>query len=410
MSARNEYLKVLQQTYFTTRSRKEKTALLDEYCRNTGQSRKYVIRKLHTPLPEPTSKHTRPRVYGHQVTAALATAWEIFDYPCGQRLAPLLQEEVPRLRRQGELLIPDAIAAKLERISSATIDRALQHEKEVRHRHRVHQKTHPLLSQQIPVQAGGWDRSRPGQVQIDAVQHSGTSGAGPFASTISCCDVATGWWDGAAVFGSGQRASCEAIDRMCTRSPFTWQALHSDNGSSFINWHLLGYCQQHGIAFTRSRPYQKNDNCFVEQKNATHVRAVVGYLRYDTDEEVVLLTQLYELLGQYKNFFQPVMKLICKHREKGRIHRHYDTPQTPYRRLMVSEAIPESTRQKLHTVYRRLNPAQLKRDLDAQLKELYRVHQEKHHTVSSAPHKKQVPRVTAKSYILNDSTNLASVT
>ena len=188
------------------------------------------------------------------------------------------------------------------------------------------------------------------------------------------------------------------------------QKLHSDNDGSFINWHLVKYCEAEGIIFNRSRAYKKNDNCFVEQKNSTHVRNFLGYLRYDTEEELELINEIYGILRPYKNFFQPVMKLKAKTREKGRIHRKYDEAKTPYQRLMESNYIPETRKNKLRKVYLSLNPAQLKRDIDAKLKELYRIYQEKNNSQRVDPFKKQVPRLVTKSYFLNDLTTTASVT
>jgi hypothetical protein len=167
-----------------------------------------------------------------------------------------------------------------------TIDRALKRQKEALHLNRKYrQKRNPLIYQMISVKAGGWDRNLPGQVQVDLVEHCGGLAYGLYGNTVSSCDVAFGWWEGEAVLGSGQERSRNALDRVRRRMPFKWVHAHPDNDSSFINWHLLGYCEAEGIEFSRSRPYKKNDNNFVEQKNSTHIRAVIGHLRYDTKME-----------------------------------------------------------------------------------------------------------------------------
>ena len=313
MSARNQYLKVLKERYFMAKSRKEKSSILDEYCKNTGQNRKYVIRRIRSPFHRVPKKRKRVSIYDGPVRSALARIWEIFDFPCGQRLKPLLKTEVNRLRRLKELIIPDGVAEKLKKVSARTIDRLLRHQREVLHLQRKHKKKrNPLIYQRVPIKAGGWDRSLPGQVQIDLVEHCGESTSGLFVNTVSSCDIALGWWEGGAILGSGQIRTFEAIEKMRARTPFEWTELHSDNDGSFINWHLVKYCEAEGIIFNRSRAYKKNDNCFVEQKNSTHVRNFLGHLRYDTEEELDLINEIYGILRPYKNFFQPVMKLEKK--------------------------------------------------------------------------------------------------
>ena len=396
MDARNQYLKVLQERYFVAKSKKEKSTILDEYCKNTGQNRKYVIRKINSPFfSKPKKKRIRKRIYDGYVREALAYVWEIFDYPCGQRLAPLLKTQVDRLREFGELLISDEVANKLKRISPKTIDRVLKRQKEYLHLNRkYHRRKNPLIYQRIPVKADGWNRNLPGQIQVDLVEHCGSSASGLFGNTVSSCDIATGWWEGEVVLGSGQERTCNALDRARERMPFKWIHIHPDNDSSFINWHLERYCKKEGIEFTRSRPYKKNDNCFVEQKNSTHIRGVIGHLRYDTEKELEIINSLYRNeLRLYKNFFQPVMKLKEKIRDKGKVHRKYDTPKTPYQRIMESSHIPGETKSKLQAIYNSSNPAQLKRGIEKKLKKLYRVYQEKNNIEEVKPCKKQTPRL-----------------
>lgn len=413
MSARNQYLKVLQRKYFMTKSRKEKSLILDEYCTNTHQNRKYVIRKIRSSISLRVKRRGgKPIIYDGYLKAALAKIWEIFDYPCGQRLAPLLRTEVDRLRVQEELVIPNEIADKLKRISPRTIDRALRRQKEALHlNQKYRQKRNPLIYQMIPVKAGGWDRHLPGQIQVDLVEHCGRSAFGPFGNTVSAAEIAFGWWEGEAVMGKGQEASFHALKRIRERSPFNWIHVHPDNDKSFINWHLLRYCKAEAIEFSRSRSYQKNDNSFVEQKNSTHVRSIIGHLRYDTEKELALINSLYRgELRLYKNFFQPVMKLKEKIRDKGKVHRRYDTPKTPYQRLMESKKIPEETKKELEELYQRLNPAELKRRIDKKIHRLFKVYEEKESGGEPNPSKKQTPQVAVKSYLFNGRSTPASVT
>ena len=410
MEARNQYLKTLPEQYWKAKSRKEKSMILDEYCKNTGQNRKYVIRKINSPyLSSPKKKKTRKTTYDGQVKAALVIVWDIFDHPCGQRLAPLLKTEVDRLREWGELVISDEVAEKLKRISPKTIDRALKHQKEYLHlTQKYRPRKNPLLYQKVPVKAGSWDRDLPGEIQLDLVEHCGQSSSGHFAHSISFCDVATGWWEGEAILGRGQKAVIDALNRVRKITPLEWRELHPDNDSSFINWHLVDYCEREKINLSRSRPYRKNDNCFVEEKNSTHIRNVLGYLRYDTVKEVEIINHLYRNeLRLYENFFQPVMKLQYKIRDKGKVYRKYDTPKTPYQRLLESPSITEETKEKLKAIYLSLNPAELKRRIDEKLNELYQVYQEKNNLEEVKPDKKTNPSF---GYILYDPTRTNWVT
>ena len=178
--------------------------------------------------------------------------------------------------------------------------------------------------------------------------------------------------------GKGQHRALTALDEARHRAPFSWNEIHPDNGGNIMNYHVYAYAVKEKLTFSRSRPYQKNDNCFVEQKNSTHVRQIVGYLRYDTEEERDLIANLYRNeLRLYKNFFQPVMKLVSKTRVNGKIKKKYDTPRTPYQRLMTSKNVPKQKKNKLQKMYQTLNPAELKRTIDAILQTLYRTYQKK---------------------------------
>jgi len=198
MNARNQYLKVLQRKYFMAKSRKEKSLILDEYCKNTHQNRKYIIRKIRSSISLRVKRRGgKETIYDGHVKAALAKLWDIFDEPCGQRLAPLLKTEVDRLRQLEEIFICNEVTEKLKRISPRTIDRALRRQKEaLRLNRKYHQKRNPLIYQKIPVKAGGWDRSVPGQLQVNLVEHCGQSASGLFGNTVSVAEIAFGWWEG----------------------------------------------------------------------------------------------------------------------------------------------------------------------------------------------------------------------
>ena len=319
MYSRNQYLKVLRERYLNAITKEEKAQILDEYCYNTGQARKYIIRKIQPGVDlTPKQRKKRKETYDGHVKAALAKVWEIFDYPCGQRLRPILEVEVDRLRELGAFRVSDEIALKLKRMSSATIDRKLKHQREVLHLSKGGSKPGSLLKNKIPIRLTEWDTSQVGYVEADLVVHCGSSASGQHANTLSTTEISSGWWEGEAIMGKSRELAFQALKGIKERTPFQWKGIDSDNGEEFINHTLNKYCQQERIHFTRSRPNRKNDNAYIEQKNWTHVRKVLGYLRYDTPEELMIISQLYQReLRLYKNFFQPVMKLTEKIRIDG---------------------------------------------------------------------------------------------
>lgn len=404
MESRNQYLKELRSEYLKIKSKKERGKLLDEAVKRSKLNRKYLMYKLRAKSnldKDPAQRKKRKQFYSNSIKPALVQIWRIFDYPCGQRLEPLLKTETDRLRRLGELECSDETVAKLKTIASATIDRKLKHQKEIeRQRKKYQKKVHPLLYQKIPVKLSDeWDRSQLGNIQTDLIEHCGQSARGEYICTISNTDIATGWWEGEAIMGRGQIPTQEGLDKARKRFPFEWKEIHSDNGREFINAHLFRYTQKEGLGFSRSRPNKKNDNCFVEQKNWTHVKKYVGYLRYDSLKEQNILNDLYHYeLRLYKNFFQPVIKLVSKERIGGKIYRRYDTPKTPYQRVMESKEVSTKTKQELKKIYQSLNPAQLKRTIDRKLDLLYKVYQMKNKSQKVEPQKKLKP-ISVRKYI-----------
>jgi len=413
MQAKNQYLKALiEKRGYLLKSKKEKSRLLDEYCQTTGQNRNYVIRKIRTGsyLKANFGKRKRKEYYDGYVKEALVKIWRIFDYPCGQRLESLLKDGIAeRLKELGEINCSKEVLDKLRKISAKTIDRKLKHQKEIeRIRRKYQKKVHPLLYQKIPVKLSDeWDRSQLGNIQTDLIEHCGQSTRGEYINTISNTDIATGWWEGEAIMSRGQIPTQEGLDKARKRFPFKWREIHSDNGTEYINWHLFRYCQKEKLLFSRSRPNKKNDNCFVEQKNWTHVKKYVGYLRYDTKEELEILNDLYRNeLRLYKNFFQPVIKLISKERIGGKIHRKYDIPKTPYQRVMESKEISKEKKQELKKIYESLNPAELKRAIDRKLDLLYKIYQKKNKTSKVEPKKKLKPNSLTFNMIQPESISL----
>lgn len=394
MSARDQYLKKLLPDYFKS-DRKGKTKILDEYCRNTGQNRKYVIRKIRElSFGEVKRRKKRRAYYGRDVQSALWTIWKIFDGPCGQRLKPLLETEVKRLRELGELKISDRTYEKLCRISSATIDRLLRPKKEEwKVTRRYKRKKAGLIAKKIPLKLTDWDTQRIGYVEMDTVFHCGSSTAGEFINSLSTLEISTGWWEAEAIMGRAQKRTFQAIKNIRQRCPYSWRGIDSDNDHVFINEQLFKYAEKEEIEFTRSRPYRKNDNAYIEQKNFTHVRQPLGYLRYETNEELALINDLYRNeLRLYKNFFQPVMKLERKDRVGGQIKRKYDKAQTPYHRLLESAALTDEEKEKLEKLYSSLNPAELKRRIDKKLERLFMMYEKKNKKpITVDPYRKQSP-------------------
>ena len=372
MHASKQYLAEVRKEYGRADER-DRSRLLDEAEKRTGYNRKYLIRMLNgKPRPELVKRRGRKRKaeYGAAVRTALVEVWDIFEQPCGQRLAAVLREQVERLRGLGELRCSDTVAAQLKTISASTVDRLLKREKRVRMlRRNRNPNVQRLIYQKVPVKvASEWDTSEIGNLQVDFVAHCGRSTGGDYISTISTVDIATNWWEGHAIPVRSQYATKEGLSQMRPRFPFRIRELHPDNDSALVNDLLLDWCREQRIQLSRSRPYQKNDNAWIEQKNWTHVRKVVGYRRFDHTSELHLLNEIYAVLRLYKNFFLPTIKLASKTRVNGRIKRTYDQARTPYQRLMESRQIDRETKQQLKATYESLNPAKLQRSL-SQLRE-----------------------------------------
>jgi hypothetical protein len=346
-------------------AKKEKGLMLDELCALTGWSRRHARRALQLAAgPSPNRRRApRERIYGPEVLGPLRRVWAALDGPSGKRLAPFMSEIVAALERAGELGLEPEIRAKLLRMSAATIDRALAPDrKRLQVKGRSGTKPGSILKRQIPIRTfAQWDDRRPGFCEVDLVAHDGGSPFGEFCHTLDLTCVNTGWTEMRALRTKAQRWVREALADIAKDLPFPLLGLDSDNGSEFINVELFSWCAERGITFTRSRPYRKNDNCFVEQKNWPVVRQQVGYLRYDTPEELAVLAELYSHLRLYVNFFQPQMKLVSKTREGAKVTKRYDTARTPYRRVLASPDISAEAKEALAETYRALNPAELKR-------------------------------------------------
>lgn len=372
--------KELRDRYQRT-SKKEKTMMLNEFIRLTRYNRCYacqILKKKERVLAylniagkrikyvaDKKMKREKKRFYDKEVFIALKRTWIICDYICSKRLAPFLSEIIPVLEKHGEINLTTKVREKLFKISAATIDRLLS---DTRKKYRIKGRstTRPgsLLKKSIPIRTfADWDEKVPGFFEVDLVSHDGGAVRGDFLQSLNFTDIATGWVEMIAVKNKAQVWVFEGIEDIKERLPFSILGLDSDNGAEFINAHLLRYCREEHITFTRSRPYRKNDSCFVEQKNWSVIRRAVGYGRYDTEKELSILNELYGYLRLYSNLFQPVRKLIKKERIGSKVTKRYDEAKTPYRRVLTSPGIEEEIKVKLKNQYAMLNPAELKRKI-----------------------------------------------
>ena len=396
IKSKKEYMETLRERYWRGNKR-EKGAILDEWLRNTGENRKYAIKKFRYKVKLKPQDHRkiRTRIYGKDVEETLIKVWEIFDRPCGQRLVSSLEQEFLRLMSFGEISCSDSVREKMLRISSASIDRHLRNKKKGCLSLRQAIERNPLLTHRIPVKVSAeFDREKIGYTQIDFVEHGGSSAAGTYINSLNVTDAASGWTELEAVMGKGQEAAFKGLLLIKDRLPFPLLGIHPDNQNSLLNYHMAEFCEEEKIEFTRSRPYRKNDNCFVEQKNYTHVRREVGYLRYESEDEQSLLNDLYRHeLRLYKNYFEPVIKLKSKERVGGKIKKKYFKALTPYHYLLNDPGISAEIKAKMRLAYQSLNPAELKRAIDRKLDALYALYRKDH---SEAPNfiKKHVPAVS----------------
>jgi hypothetical protein len=344
---------------------------LDDLEVLTGLHRKSVVRLLGgASLERQPRRRQRGREYGAAVDDALRVIWETLDYVCAERLTPALVSTAEQLARHGELVVTEAVLEQLGRISVSSVQRRLT---------RLGQDTARLprrgperankVAREIPMRRIPWDTADPGHFEVDLVHHSGPRSDGEFVHTFQMIDVATGWSERVAILGRSQRAMEEGTRLILARLPFPVKELHPDNGPEFLNNHLVRIWGEAitGLTLTRSRPYQKNDNRFVEQKNDTLVRAYLGQARLDTAEQCAALNGLYDQMWVYYNLFQPVLHLIEKTADGNRIRRTWDDAQAPFARLLATNTLETDVRERLERLYAETNPRALRRTIQAGL-------------------------------------------
>jgi len=370
--ARWEYFRTVYPRYRKA-SKEERSVILNEFCKNCGYNRKYAIRLLNGQPPGENRKKRRKRrqTYGPQVISILAAIWKAAGYPWSTRLKALLPLWMPWAEKRFHLT--PQVQLKLLRISPRQMDRRLK-DRKIRLRKGIYGRTKPgtLLKHHIPLKTDSWDVTVAGFTEIDLVSHPGNSAEGEFIHSLNMVDIHTTWVETRAVMGKGQTGIVNAMDEMRRSLPFVLKGIDSDNGSEFINHHLFKYSQKHSIQFTRGRPYKKDDNAHVEQKNWTHVRKIFGYVRYDSTAALEAMNDLYRNeLCLLQNFFLPSLKLVRKTKVGSRTRRVYDKPQTPLERLSACGRADKGTIVKLKKLRDSLDPFALSETIDKKLEGIF---------------------------------------
>jgi hypothetical protein len=330
-----EYLRAIYPRYRKA-STAQKTQILEEFCEVCGYNRKYAIAKLNGPFPEPKTpakRHPRCAKYTSQALSILQAIWEASGYPWSVRLKALLPLWLPWAKKHFSISPP--IEQQLLSISARQIDRRLKARK-TQLKRRLYGRTKPgtLLKHYIPIKTDSWNITTPGFTETDLGSHSGNSEKGEFVHSLNLTDIFSTWVEARAIMGKGQIGVLNAMHDIEQSLPFKLLGIDSDNGTEFINYHLKAFCDQGKIQFTRGRPYKKDDNAHIEQKNWTHVRKILGYLRYDSQQALNAINDLYQNeLGWMMNLFQPSVKLVKKTRLGSKLKRIYDQPTSRTRRF-----------------------------------------------------------------------------
>ena len=373
---RRKYVKLMAERYRKAK-RRERSELLSEMEQVSKLHRKHLIRLLNGESLERKKRSTpRSRTYGVEVEQVVLRVWESLDYICAERLTPSLARMAKHLASFGSLVLTAEVESQLATISPATVERMLRKNRARKARlprkgpHRANQVTKGVPMGRIP-----WDTADPGHFETDLVHHGGESASGEYGYTLQLIDVATGWSERVMLLGRGQQAMEVAFTQVLERLPFEVKELHPDNGTEFFNYHLVRFWKERvtGVRLSRSRPYQKNDNRHVEQKNDTLVRQYFGELRLDTPEQIAAGNALYERMWLYYNLFQPVMHLREKTVEGDKVRRKWDEAQTPYQRLLATGVLSQEQQERLQTLYEQTNPLRLREEIYTGLAALWDV-------------------------------------
>jgi len=373
-----DYLRKIYKRYHKS-SRKEKKKILDEFCEICKYNRKYAIWRLSQPPPPPRGKKKLRKArkssytYNDRTISILTEIWKSLGYACSYRLKAALPLWLPRAKQR--FRIDPEVEKQLLSISSPTIDRRLKHKK-YRIKGRIYSTTRPgtLLKHQIPIKTDNWDVDTPGFMEVDLVAHCGNSAEGEFINSVNHTDIQTTWVETRATMGKGQAGVFAAIEEAKDSLPFELKGLDPDNDGAFINHHLKKYCDKERIQFTRSRPYKKDDNAHIEQKNFTHVRKIFGYCRYDTKQALHAMNDLYRNeLCWFQNLFQPSVKLVKKIRIGSKTKRIYGPPKTPFQRVCECKNINSAKVAEYEKLLQRLDPFELSETIDKKLDRIYQM-------------------------------------
>ncbi len=358
---RRELVRAVADRYRSS-TRPEKARILDEFVALSGYHRKHAIRVLKAgeDTVSGASLRTRTCLYDEAVRQALVVLWEASDRVCGKRLKPLLPLLVPSLERHGHLHLDATVREKVLRAGASTIDRLLCPARSVGKANGRRRGQVPAIRGSIPVRTfADWGEPDPGFMEMDLVSHCGGDASGSFVHTLTLTDIASGWTECVALLVRESSLVVSALERLRRTMPFPLRGIDSDNGSEFVNDVVLAFTQQAALKFTRSRPYHKNDQAWVEQKNGSVVRRMVGYGRLEGLQAADALSRLYESSRLFVNFFQPSFKLRSKERIGARVRKNYHSPETPCARLLASPHVAELSKERLRAIVVSLDPLRL---------------------------------------------------
>ena len=365
VKTRQELLEALRPQYLDA-NRKDKKQLLDGFVTATGYNRKHAIVLIKAIAKKIGEKRQRKKFYDDKVWEALVQVWRAGNRICSKRLVPFLADLVEALERFGHISLEPETRTKLLSLSAATADRLLAVERK-KYGSRGKSTTRPgyLLKKQIAIRTfTDWNDTAAGFLEGDLVAHCGESVSGQFLNTLTVTDIATGWTELGALLGKSEADVMQSLCELRELLPFPLLGIDTDNGSEFINHTLFNWCRKNSITFTRSRPYKKNDQAHVEEKNGSIVRRLTGYDRYEGVESWQLLSSLYRIARLYINFFQPSVKLIAKNREGGHVRKKYEPARTPYRRVLELTSITEEKKVDLRKLFNSLDPVLLLNEIE----------------------------------------------
>lgn len=379
------YMKNMYARYSKAKSRKEKSKILDEFCITYDCHRKHALRLLNAPAPDETkpARKIRKPFYSNRIISIIDAVWQTSGYLWSRRLKTTIVLWMPWIEKRFHLTPQEH--HQLLSISPSQIDRRLK-EKKQWIKKKVYGSTKPgiLLKHQIPIKTDSWNIRLPGYVETDLVSHCGGCNSGHFGYTVNWTDILTQWVERRIVLGKGQESVFNALISMQNAMPFNLRGLDSDNGSEFINDHLYQYCRNNKIAFTRSRPYKKDDNAHIEQKNGTHVRQILGYLRYETQQVIDAINSLYKNdLRIFQNYFQPSVKLIKKVTVGSKVKKIFDSPKTPFQRLVDSKKGDPEAIKTFYNIAKQFNPFELSSIIEKKLDAVF--------SMASKPPRKLLP-------------------